>query len=104
MSNELKNCWEILNCGRENGGPKVAEFGECTASKEGLGHSCWAIAGTLCGGEIQGTFAQKEANCMGCDVYKLYHRQLGSEGKRIPIEFPVEQNKYNTVLLNRMKH
>ncbi len=103
MNRRMKNCWEILNCGRENGGPKVLELGECIASKEGLGHSCWAIAGTLCGGKVQGTIAEKEHNCMQCDVYKLYHRQLGSEGQRIAQEFPEEQQKYNTMLINRMK-
>ncbi len=104
MSERLKDCWEILNCGREKGGPKVLELGECIASKEGLGHSCWAIAGTLCGGEVQGTQAQKEQNCMQCDVYKLYNRAIGSEGKRIAIEFPGEQKKYEDMLRNRMKN
>ena len=36
-----------MNCGREAGGAKVAELGECIVSKEGFGHSCWGIAGTL---------------------------------------------------------
>ena len=35
------------------------ELGECVASREGLGHSCWMIAGTLCDGTVQGTAAQK---------------------------------------------
>jgi hypothetical protein len=100
---ELKQCWEIKNCGRSNGGPKVAEFGECIASKEGLGHSCWAIAGTLCGGKVQGTTAQKENNCMQCDVYKLYHRTVGSAGKLVATAFPAEQQKFNALLMSRMK-
>ena len=103
MSERMKNCWEILNCGRENGGPKVAVLGECVASKDGLGHSCWTIAGTLCGGEVQGTHAQKEHNCMQCDVYKLYNRQIGSQGKRIARELPEEQKRYEAILKNRMK-
>ncbi len=44
---ELLNCWEIMKCGRQKGGKKVNELGECIASKEGMGHSCWAVAGTL---------------------------------------------------------
>ena len=104
MSEVMKNCWEIKNCGREKRGSKVSEFGECVASKEGLGHSCWAIAGTLCGGEVQGTFAQKEHNCMQCDVYKLYHRQFGSEGQRIAKELPEEQKKYTFMLMGRMRN
>jgi hypothetical protein len=34
------------------------------------GRSCWVLAGTLCGGRIQGTFAQKYENCTVCDFYK----------------------------------
>jgi methyl-accepting chemotaxis protein len=103
MNERMKNCWEILNCGREKGGSKVRELGECIASEEGLGHSCWAIAGTLCGGIVQGTHAQKERNCMSCDVYNLYHRQIGSEGRRISQELPEEQKKYTDMLRDRMR-
>jgi hypothetical protein len=101
-SGRMKNCWEIKNCDREKGGVKVSELGECIASKEGLGHSCWAIAGTLCEGEVQGTAAGKERSCMICDVYKLYNRMTGSEGERIVQELPEEQQKYGTILRNRM--
>ena len=50
MSERLKNCWEMRGCGRERGGSRAKDLGECIASREQLGHSCWAIAGTLCGG------------------------------------------------------
>ncbi len=103
MSERMKNCWEIKNCDREKGGVKVSQLGECIASKEGLGHSCWAIAGTLCGGEVQGTAARKEQSCMICDVYKLYNRMTGSEGERIAQELPEEQKKYGTMLRNRIR-
>jgi hypothetical protein len=33
------------------------------------GRACWAISGTLCGGQVQGTFATKLANCLKCDFY-----------------------------------
>ena len=56
----LQSCWEIMNCGRHKGGPKVNQLGECIASCEGMGHSCWEIAGTMCGGIVSGTAAQKE--------------------------------------------
>ncbi len=102
MSRELKNCWVIKQCGREKNGKKTAQFGECIASKEELGHSCWAIAGTLCGGDVQGTSAQKSNNCMACEVYKKYHRSLGSEGKFIKTEFPREDAKYQALLLKRL--
>lgn len=98
----LPNCWEIKNCGRQKNASKVAELGECIASKEGLGHTCWAIAGTLCGGVVQGSTAQKERNCMACEVYKKYHRSTGSEGKKVESEYPQEQAKYNSMLMKKM--
>jgi len=99
----LQNCWEIKNCGREKNGIHVSDLGECVASKQGLGHSCWAIAGTLCGGEVQGTAAQKEGNCIVCDVYKLYNRLHGSMGKEVARQYPAEAAAYNTMVLGRMK-
>ena len=101
MSDEFKNCWEIMRCGRERNGHKTLEFGECIASKDGLGHSCWAIAGTLCGGEVQGTAARKYNSCMVCEVYKKYHRSLGSQGKFIRTEFPKEDTKYQKILMKK---
>lgn len=81
------NCWEIKNCGREPGGSKVAELGVCPAatdtSSDGLnggkngGRTCWAVAGTFCGGKIQGSFAQKEFTCMRCEVFKRVKEEEG---------------------------
>ncbi len=31
---------------------------------------CWQVAGTFCGGKVQGTFAQKYQSCSECEVYK----------------------------------
>jgi hypothetical protein len=81
MANAKKqNCWEFKSCGREPGGAKVKEFGVCPAPREARldqvhggingGRSCWILAGTLCKGEVQGTFAQKYKNCETCDFYK----------------------------------
>lgn len=74
-----ENCWEIKKCGREPGGAKAAELGVCVAatdtasnglnSGENGGRICWALAGTLCGGEVQGTFADKSRACSGCEVF-----------------------------------
>ena len=101
MNNKLPNCWEIENCGREKGGHKVEELGECIASKEGLGHSCWAIAGTLCGGEVQGTVAQKIGYCTNCPVHKLYNRSLGKHGQEIASQYPEEEAKYIKMMLKK---
>jgi hypothetical protein len=83
-----KNCWEFKNCGREVGGAKVAQLGVCTASKEtrvhGINHgknggrACWALAGTLCGGVVQGTFAAKMTNCKACEFYGMVRSEEGT--------------------------
>ncbi len=100
----LPHCWEIKKCGREKGGCKVEEFGECPASKGDLGHSCWAIAGTLCGGVVQGTFAEKEGNCMGCEVYQRYNRANGTDRSHVMEAHPDEQKHYQEVLRNMHRY
>jgi hypothetical protein len=64
-----KNCWEYKKCGREKGGSKAAELGVCPAYPD-HGRDCWFVAGTLCGGRIQGSHAEKCGNCQKCDFYK----------------------------------
>jgi len=96
---DLLNCWEITKCERHEGGAKAQELGVCVAVSEGMGHSCWAIAGTLCGGEVRGSRAQKEDNCMSCEVFMTYHRQIGSRGNEIGKRFPAEQKKYSDLLM-----
>ena len=66
------NCWEMKKCGREAGGDKIAELGVCPACTINAGQACWMVAGTFCGGELQGTFAEKQQNCMQCEVYQSY--------------------------------
>lgn len=82
------NCWEFKNCGRQIGGGKVPELGVCPAatnvSGEGTnggrnnGRICWAVAGTFCDGDVQGTFATKRPTCAGCDFFKLVQREEGT--------------------------
>jgi hypothetical protein len=80
-----QNCWEFNKCGREPRGAKTGDLGVCPASTEsrvngmnqGLhgGRVCWAVSGTFCGGQVQGSFAMKLANCMDCEFYKLVARE-----------------------------
>lgn len=84
-----KNCWEFKRCGRQLGGLKSVELGVCPAStEEGLegvhggtngGRACWVVAGTLCGGEVQGTYAKKSHNCRVCNFYKLVEEEEGDK-------------------------
>ena len=85
------NCWEFKKCGRQPGGDKVTEFGICPAAAEiktdkindgkNGGRACWVIAGTLCKGEIQGSFALKIKNCMTCDFYRQVMKEEGNNFK-----------------------
>ena len=83
----IQNCWEYKKCGREPGGANANQLGVCPAaitkclnkmnSGKNGGRSCWAVAGTLCGGQVQGTFASKVGNCMKCDFYQLVRQEEG---------------------------
>ena len=74
-----KNCWEYKKCGREPEGANVHELGVCptsTATKLNVIHGgknggrvCWAVAGSMCDGEVQGTYEQKYGDCIICDFY-----------------------------------
>ncbi len=78
---QKKNCWEVKLCGRELGGENVEDMGTCPAAIDerldsthggkNAGRACWALAGTMCGGEIQGTYAQKLGSCLNCDFLLL---------------------------------
>ena len=66
------NCWEFKKCGREGGGTKADELGVCPAYPD-HGQHCARIAGTLCGGKVQGEHAAKLASCMQCEFYQSDH-------------------------------
>jgi hypothetical protein len=94
------NCWEFKNCGRQAGGHKVAELGICPATTtrsldsihggQNAGRACWVVAGTLCKGQAQGTFAQKYKNCESCDFYSMVRTE---ESPRVPVcERPAAKN------------
>ncbi|HTP52963.1 MAG TPA: hypothetical protein VMK42_19895 [Anaeromyxobacteraceae bacterium] len=82
------NCWEHKKCGRQPGGPKVAELGVCPVTtstrSNGLNHghnggrACWVISGSLCGGKVQGSFASKMTNCAACDFYVAVKAEEGN--------------------------
>ncbi|MGD9372614.1 MAG: protein kinase, partial [Desulfobacterales bacterium] len=82
------NCWEFMKCKREPGGARAGENGTCVAatdsSYDGInygknaGRICWAVAGTCCGGDIQGTFAEKRDSCTSCPFYKLIQEEEGT--------------------------
>jgi len=88
METKRLNCWEVKKCGREPGGAKAAELGVCPATTDMTSHGinsgqkggrlCWALTGTLCGGKVQGTFAQKQLSCLTCEFYEGVKKEEGS--------------------------
>jgi hypothetical protein len=103
---QKQNCWEFKKCGRQPGGNKVAELGICPATVyadlhgahggKNAGRSCWAIAGSLCGGKIQGTYAQKLHNCWRCEFMNLVKKEeepskIGFSHTRLGMDKSIEK-------------
>ena len=80
-----------MGCGREPGGEQVTELGTCPATTDtsfnGLnsginaGRICWAVAGTFCGGRVQGTFAEKRGSCISCNFFEKVQKEEGNENR-----------------------
>lgn len=83
------NCWEFMKCGRQPGGNRFQQLGECPTVgyfvahgiNQGIngGRACWAIAGTYCNGEVQGSFVDKLRQCAECDFFHHVHTEEGRE-------------------------
>ncbi len=88
MVSKKQNCWQHHNCGREPSGANASELGVCPAAQDASfnaindgingGRICWAIAGTFCGGEVQGSFAEKRESCLECGFFKKVRNEEGS--------------------------
>lgn len=83
------NCWQFKQCGREPGGANVRQLGVCPAAlaaqadcinggKNG-GRVCWIVSGTMCSGDVEGTFAAKIGDCLTCDFYGHVMREEGAQ-------------------------
>jgi diguanylate cyclase (GGDEF)-like protein/PAS domain S-box-containing protein len=91
MKEIKKNCWEVKKCGRELGGKHSKEQGVCLASihtkldgvhgGKNAGRACWLVAGSMCAGQVQGTFAREYKDCLKCDFYKLVKKEEGLDFK-----------------------
>jgi len=88
MAPKKLNCWEFMKCERGPGGSKAAQDGVCPVIKDdsfdginegrNAGRVCWAVAGTCCGGKVQGTFAEKRETCTDCEFYKKVQEEEGN--------------------------
>jgi two-component system NtrC family sensor kinase len=55
----IRKCYDVKDCKKT----------ECPCyGREAM--RCWQVAGTYCGGEVQGAFAQKYGSCVQCNVYQ----------------------------------
>ena len=85
MAKERLNCWEYMRCERNPEGKKAFEYGICPAASDSsfdginfgknAGRICWAVAGTFCGGKVQGTFAEKRGSCILCDFFRMVQKE-----------------------------
>jgi hypothetical protein len=109
------NCWEHKKCGRQPGGHKVQELGVCPATTNSelngahggtnAGRACWVVAGSLCGGKIQGTYAKKLLNCWRCDFMNAVKREedpnpLGFSHTRLGMERTLKKQNTATIPSN----
>ncbi|MBI5640298.1 MAG: hypothetical protein HZA17_07735 [Nitrospirae bacterium] len=79
----ILNCWEFKKCGSES----KKGLGICPAFTETKAHRlnrgknggriCWAVTGTHCNGEKQGTYAQKVLLCSDCDFRRKVKDEEG---------------------------
>ena len=91
----FQNCWEFKRCGREPGGARAGDLGVCPAAVasdlDGInggrlgGRACWTVAGTLCGGQVRGTFAQKLLACSNCDFLQRVEQEMGASFQLLPL-------------------
>ncbi len=89
MPSKKQNCWEFMKCGRGIGDPLTKGKELCQAAKEkrlhrfhggnNSGRACWVVAGTHCGGTVQGSFAKKITACKRCDFYAKVHHEEGDK-------------------------
>jgi hypothetical protein len=62
----MKRCWEYKNCGEREDCAVYQKYKD-----KPIVPLCWYVAGTMCGGQIQGGYAKKIDSCRHCD-YFLY--------------------------------
>ncbi len=113
MSRNRMNCWEYKKCEREPGGKKAVDLGICPAAADtsfdgintgkNAGRICWAVAGTFCGGKVQGAFAEKRISCIGCNFFKIVQKEEGDNNSHTKFLSFISDDKKNP-FLNRLTY
>lgn len=113
MAQKRENCWEYRSCGREPGGLNAVELGVCPATSDtsfdginfgkNAGRICWAVAGTFCGGKVQGTFAEKRVSCISCDFFKRVQAEEGMDDSNTKFLSFISEDE-DSPLLSRMTY
>lgn len=75
-----KNCWEVMECGREPGGANVEISGVCSAAMSksydgsnlgmAAGRCCWQVAGSLSGSGGDCNMIPDPGDCFDCAFFK----------------------------------
>lgn len=60
---EHEPCWDIERCPMET-------RQKCPAWEFQCGHLCWFINGTICHGEVKGSWREKMEQCRKCKVFR----------------------------------
>lgn len=80
----LPVCWEMKGC----------TYSRCPVyGKRNV--RCWQVAGTHCGGVVQGHFARKHSDCKECAVYR--------ESTRVPV-YEITETFNNMMHILEVKH
>ena len=92
MKTKKLNCWQVKKCGRGPDSNANGHQDPCPAATderldgvhggENSGRACWVVAGTYCGGKIQGTHAAKFDVCKNCDFYQHVSEEEGEKFQR----------------------
>lgn len=74
-----KNCWEVMQCGRDQGACPTASTTSLDGANngKGAGRACWVVPGTYCDGTEQRIFAFKYHQCRECPFYQLVKEEEG---------------------------
>jgi diguanylate cyclase (GGDEF)-like protein len=88
-NDELLKCWEHKQCTKK----------DCP-SYESNYLRCWQVAGTFCGGSVQGIFASKYGDCRKCDVFQhALGNRINSIGESFNNMMALLENKHHQLQL-----